>query len=211
MRATAMMPFVPWTPRPATAAGHDDDDATLAARVARGDAAALEMVYRREAGPVYRFLFALSGGNAGWAADATQEAFTRFATRPEAFDAGRAALGAYLAEAGRHALLALWREAPLPALEDDDGEAADGGAEDASPEALLVRRQSQQALWAALRALAWPMREAVVLVDLQERSYEEAAAIAGIELNTLRTRLHRARRQLARRLNAVPARDEQGR
>jgi len=41
------------------------------------------------------------------------------------------------------------------------------------------------------------MREALVLVDLQERSYAEAAQVAGVELNTLRTRLHRGRARLA--------------
>jgi RNA polymerase sigma-70 factor (ECF subfamily) len=36
-----------------------------------------------------------------------------------------------------------------------------------------------------------------VLVDLQERSYEDAATIAGVSLDVLRTRLHRARQRLA--------------
>jgi RNA polymerase sigma-70 factor (ECF subfamily) len=53
-----------------------------------------------------------------------------------------------------------------------------------------------------MRALPAPFREALVLVDMQERPYAEAAAIAGIELNTLRTRLHRARLKLAALLNA---------
>jgi RNA polymerase sigma-70 factor (ECF subfamily) len=41
----------------------------------------------------------------------------------------------------------------------------------------------------------------LVLVDLQERSYAEAAAVAGVSEDVLRTRLHRARRQLAALLN----------
>jgi RNA polymerase sigma-70 factor (ECF subfamily) len=55
---------------------------------------------------------------------------------------------------------------------------------------------------AGLRALPAPFREALLLVDLQERPYAEAARIAGIEVNTLRTRLHRARLKLAALLNA---------
>jgi RNA polymerase sigma-70 factor (ECF subfamily) len=43
----------------------------------------------------------------------------------------------------------------------------------------------------------------VVLVDLQERPYAEAARIAGIELNTMRTRLHRARSRLSALLGAA--------
>ena len=48
-----------------------------------------------------------------------------------------------------------------------------------------------------------PFREALVLVDLQERPYAEAAQVAGIEINTLRTRLHRGRQRLAALLNAA--------
>ena len=60
-----------------------------------------------------------------------------------------------------------------------------------------MQAQSGAAVQEALRRLPAPFREALVLVDLQERSYAEAAAIAGIELNTLRTRLHRGRIKLA--------------
>src|SRR5262249_46649859 len=77
----------------------------------------------------------------------------------------------------------------------------DGQAAAPPPEALLVRRQDDSALWAAIRALPWTFREALVLVDLQERPYQQAADIGGIELNTLRTRLHRARARLAQLLN----------
>ena len=52
-------------------------------------------------------------------------------------------------------------------------------------------------MWAALRRLPAPFREAIVLVDLQERPYAEAARIAAVEVNTLRTRLHRGRAKLA--------------
>jgi len=178
-------------------------DAILAARIADGDRAALAFVYTRDAGKVYRFALAMCG-NAAWAADATQDAFVQLAAQAQAFDAARGALGAWLAGVVRHRLYAQWREArDTPALPDDDADDVDGRHE-ITPELLLVRRQQQDALWAAVRTLAWPFREALVLVDLQDRSYAEAAAIAGIEINTLRTRLHRARRRLAQALNAQP-------
>jgi len=196
-----MMSFVPWnrTPRDTSA-----DDAALVARVAGGDAEALDLLYRREAAPVYRYALALSG-NAAWAADATQEAFVVLATRAQGFDATRGSIGAWLAGVARHALAALWREGRLedPLPEEGAEAALDGHGGAASPEALLVRQQDSAAFWAALRTLASPYREALVLVDLQERPYAEAAAIAGIELNTLRTRLHRARGKLAAQLSAA--------
>jgi RNA polymerase sigma-70 factor (ECF subfamily) len=171
-----------------------EDDAALLQRLAAGDAQALERLYRRECGPVYRYALALCG-NPGWSADAVQDAFMQLLQRPAGFDAARGTLGAYLAGIVRHRLLAQWRE-PLQPAEDE----AAAPPDDASAETLLVRRQQGDALWRALRALPWVFREAVVLVDLQERPYAEAAAIAGVELNTLRTRLHRARQRLARAL-----------
>lgn len=180
-----MMFFAPFRPRPNPA-----DPATLHARVCAGDRSALDAVYRGEAGAVYRYALALAG-NAAWAADATQDAFVAYWTRPQGFDPGRGALGAYLAGIARHALLARLREAPVAA--EDPAEAP--GAE--SPESVLVQQQDSESLWRAIRALPWPFREALVLVDLQGRPYAEAAAIAGIEPNTLRTRLFRARRRLA--------------
>lgn len=197
-----MIPFVPWSRAAASPALAAEGDAALAARIARGDGLALDALYRREAGAVYRYALALAG-NAAWAADATQDAFLAFADRAHGFDAARGTLGAYLAGIARHALMAQARRAGADLALDDAAAPAAGPETDAAvaPEALLVRRQDDGALWAAIRALPWPFREALVLVDLQERSYQEAAAIAGIELNTLRTRLHRARSRLARALD----------
>lgn len=175
------------------------DDAQLVARVAAGDRAALAAIYCNESPAVYRYALAMCG-NPAWAADATQEAFIGLASRPQGFDAQRGSLAAYLAGAARHALLAQWRQQPEAMPEgEDDADAVD----DLSPELVMVRRQSHAQLWQALLALPWPQREALVLVDVQERSYELAAQIAGIELNTLRTRLHRARAKLAARLAAA--------
>lgn len=194
------MSFVPFT-RPA--AEPRPDTATLVARLAAGDRAALDELYRREAGPVYRYALALSG-NPAWAADATQEAFVALATRAQGYDATRGELGAWLAGVARHALLALWRTdraaGPLPDAAGDDEPAGEEAG--ASPETLLVRAQTGAQVQAALRRLPAAMREALVLVDLQERSYADAARIAGVELNTLRTRLHRARLKLAALLAA---------
>jgi len=198
-----MMPFV------ALGGGSKEAADTLAlmSRLRRGEAAALEPLYRRESGPVYRYALALSG-NPAWAADAMQDAFVDLAGRPEGFDATRGSLGAYLAGIARHALLARWREGSnkteLGTLDDEQGTETPAAAP--SPEALLVRAQDQAQVWAAIQSLPWPFREALVLVDLQERGYAEAAQIAGIELNTLRTRLHRARSRLAALLNAGASR-----
>ena len=199
-----MMTFVPWNRTRPGGAAAGIDSAVLVQRLAAGEPAVLAELYEREAGAVYRYALALCG-NAGWAADAVQEAFVALATRPAGFDGSRGGLGAYLAGVARHALAAQRRELrledPWPDADDDQGMP---WHDEASPEALLVRAQDSQSVWVALRQLPAVFREAIVLVDLQERPYADAARIAGIELNTLRTRLHRARAKLAALLSAAP-------
>ncbi|PIM50984.1 hypothetical protein CS062_22170 [Roseateles chitinivorans] len=180
-------------PEPCSASTPCATSAALVRRLRQGDASALEPLYRSESPGVYRYALALCG-QSDWAADAMQEAFVQFAGRPEGWDAGRGTLGAYLAGMARHHLLARWRDRPVAHDEADAEMTGDDHAE--APEQQLVRAQDQARVWAALEQLPWTFREAVVLVDLQERAYAEAARIAGIELNTLRTRLHRGRARL---------------
>ena len=194
----------------ADAQGRRADEAALLARVLRGDAQALALLYRRESGPVYRYALALVGDEAA-ALDAMQEAFTQLLLNPQGFEPGRGTLGAYLAGIARHQLLARWRDAKrfVALIDDVDDEAADDeqtGVDAAgtglSAEQRLVDAQRSEQLWSAVRRLAWSQREALVLVDLQERSYEEAAAVAGTRVDVLRSRLHRARARLAALLAA---------
>jgi RNA polymerase sigma-70 factor (ECF subfamily) len=182
------------------AAAPDSDPAGLIARIARGDRQALDLVYRAEAAQVYRYALAMCG-NAAWSADATHDAFIHLAEQPRGYDSARGPLRAWLCGIARHKLLARWREPVAGHADDEDGGSGNDRAGDDSPETTLVRAQDTQALWDAVRALPWPFREALVLVDLQERPYAEAAQIAGIELNTLRTRVHRARQRLAQALS----------
>ena len=53
---------------------------------------------------------------------------------------------------------------------------------------------------AALRELPAEFRDVVVLVDLQDLTYEEAAGALGCPLGTVRSRLSRGRRLLQRSL-----------
>jgi RNA polymerase sigma-70 factor, ECF subfamily len=182
----------------------DSDPSSLVARLQRGDRQALELVYRAEGAEVYRYALAMCG-NPAWSADATQDAFVQLAEQSAGYDASKGPLRGWLCGIVRHKLLARWRDARGDAAGRDDAEETEEGlgvheGTPPSPEGELAREQDHQALWGAIRALPWVFREAVVLVDLQERSYAEAAQIAGVELNTLRTRLHRARQRLAESL-----------
>lgn len=175
------------------------EETDLLGRLAGGDRQALDLVYRAEAGEVYRFALAMCG-NPAWAADAVQDAFVQIAEKPQGYDRNQGPLRAYLCGIARYKLLARWRESSGADPLDEDAEIAHSH----SPDADLARSQETRALWRAIARLPWVFREAVVLVDIQERTYTEAAQIAGVEINTLRTRLHRARRRLAEALAPAP-------
>ena len=72
--------------------------------------------------------------------------------------------------------------------------------QDSNPEALLARRENQQRVQRALRSLPLEFREVLVLRELEELSYKEIAAIVGIPMGTVMSRLGRGRQQLAAQL-----------
>jgi RNA polymerase sigma-70 factor (ECF subfamily) len=186
-----------------------ETDAQLARLIAQGDRQALARLYARDSAAVYRYGLAMCG-NPAWAADAMQEAFMQFIQQSRGYASERGALGGYLCGIARHLLLAQMREPQVPRREDDEDAdpAAQKPAHTDGPLELLVARQSTEALLAAVHQLPLPFREALILVDLQEYDYAQAAQICGAPLNTLRTRLFRARKQLAQLLAPQAAANE---
>jgi RNA polymerase sigma-70 factor (ECF subfamily) len=95
------------------------------------------------------------------------------------------------------------RPAELVALEalDDSGDlhAADpaqGSIGDA--EALLMSRSDLRRLDRLIEMLPAPLREVIVLRELQELDYRQIAAVTGVPIGTVMSRLHRARAALRR-------------
>jgi RNA polymerase sigma factor (sigma-70 family) len=70
-----------------------------------------------------------------------------------------------------------------------------------NPEILFQRRVDQQLLRQAIEELSVEFREVVVLRELEGLSYQEIAAVAGVPLGTVMSRLARARKQLQERLS----------
>lgn len=178
-------------------------DAALAARLALGDAGALDPLYRRYRGPIYRFSLLWSGSSA-IAADVTQDVFVHLLTRATAFDPARGLLLPWLLGIARNFV----RKRTGTAQGSADGECdvndlEDPGAQGGNPEIVVSARRDAESLRRAIAALPPAYRDVLVLVELTERSYAETAAICGLELNTVRSRLFRARQWLARRLETT--------
>lgn len=97
------------------------------------------------------------------------------------------------------------RQPPARSLEEGDYSLYDRLEEVAGPgsaedEERLLHRLSQYGIVDALAALPHDFRDVLVLVDLGEFSYQEAAQILSIPIGTVMSRLHRARRLLRQSL-----------
>jgi RNA polymerase sigma-70 factor (ECF subfamily) len=79
------------------------------------------------------------------------------------------------------------------------------GSED---EERIVERLSQDGVVQALSAVPHDFRDVIVLVDIGDFSYQEAAQILDVPIGTVMSRLHRGRRILKRQLAEVTVGDE---
>jgi RNA polymerase sigma-70 factor (ECF subfamily) len=181
---------------PDAPAAEDASDADLLSRVRGGAPAALSPLYERHGGAVYRFALLWSGSPA-IAADVTQDVFVHLLTHAVDFDPARGRLPAYLCGIARNfvrRLHALPVHDPLP---DDDDLAPLPAPSTEGPLESLLRERDLERLRCAIARLPPPYREALILVELQEYSYVEAAAQCGCALGTIRSRLSRGRALLA--------------
>jgi RNA polymerase sigma-70 factor, ECF subfamily len=184
----------------------DQTDEQLLLQALDGNEDAFTALYRQRQGPVYRFALHMSG-SPHVAEEVTQEVFLFPLQRGRDFDPTRGALGAYLFGVARNyvrrAMEKSYTESAMttPAEEDDPSLVTEF-----DPLDDLARSQTSKAVWKAVLSLPEHYREVVVLCDLQELSYADAAIALGCALGTIRSRLHRAHEMLVRKLqNTAPA------
>ena len=183
----------PSDPRP-------DDE--LLAGISGGDAAALTALFRRRQRDVYGFALHMTGSPV-IAEDVTQEVFIAVMHDAARFDPSRATPVAWLCGIARnHVKRRLERDRPAITLDIDDRRAETAGPWP-DPAAELDRARDIDAVRRAVSSLPVRYREVVVLCDLQELSYSDAATSLGCAVGTVRSRLHRARALLASKLSTA--------
>jgi RNA polymerase sigma factor (sigma-70 family) len=79
---------------------------------------------------------------------------------------------------------------------EDHPHALDTADVDPTPEDNLIRLDNQAALHAALEQLQPPLREALLLCDVEEIKYKDIALILDVPIGTVMSRISRARRTL---------------
>lgn len=182
------------------------DDALLRLMLA-GDEDAFVTLYRRRQGGVYRFALQMSGSES-IAEDVTQEVFMVLMREGGRYDLSKGSVSAYLYGIARnHVLRHLHRDRRSVQITDETDEdsaslAAQLIAED-DPLGDLTRGEMIESVRLAVLALPAHYREVVVLCELHEMSYAEAAEALGCAVGTIRSRLHRARALLLDRLREL--------
>jgi len=167
----------------------------LLKRLLKGDEEAFAALYRVRHGAICRFALQMTGRK-DLAEDITQETFLALALHGNRYDATRGSVMAFLYGIARNLV--------LKRLEKERPEANETVVEEfAGDEDLLgdlTRRESIDEVRRAVLSLPPAYREAVVLCELGEATYEDAAFALGCPVGTVRSRLSRARALLAKKL-----------
>lgn len=177
-------------------------DDELLFRLRNGDEQAFSVLYRRRQGAIYRFALHMSGSPSA-AEDITQEVFLALLRGDCGYDRERGTLSGYLFGIARKLVLRnLERgrgDVPLEPNPDENAPRELAVVDD--PLAGLTRHEAIEALRRAVQALPRRYREVVVMCDLEELDYAEAAVVLGCPIGTVRSRMHRARALLLEKLN----------
>lgn len=167
-----------------------------------GDESAFITIYRRRQGGIYRFALRMSGSEA-IAEDVTQDVFMTLMRENGHFDSSRGSFTAYLYGIARNQVLRrIEKDRFLLPINDYDEDRDKEQVSCHDPLGDLTRREKIESVRQAVLALPPHYREVVILCDLQEMSYREAAEALGCAVGTVRSRLHRARSLLVDKLRS---------
>jgi RNA polymerase sigma-70 factor (ECF subfamily) len=188
----------------------DISDSELLQSMLAGDEEALAALYQRRQQGIYRFALQMCGSQT-FSEDVTQEVFMVLIRDGHTFDAARGSLNAFLLGVARNLVLRrLRRERFYVAIgKDSEGDETQSQVSltTSGPLDDLTRTERIESVRRAVLGLPERYREVVVLCDLEEMSYLEAAEILGCAVGTVRSRLHRGRALLIEKLR--PAREEE--
>jgi RNA polymerase sigma-70 factor (ECF subfamily) len=183
-----------------------DRDDVLLRRAAKGDQDSFTLLYRRHQAALYRFALRMTGNS--WAAEeVVQDVFMTLMRQPKKYDASRGPVGAYLFGITRNRVMKhierLPREVSLEEQNGNGSHAKESAVNGFTPAHWAEQQERSARVRAAVLELPAEFREAVVLCELEELSYEEAAQLSCCPIGTIRSRLHRGRALLLAKLEIL--------
>lgn len=169
-----------------------------------------EALFQRSHRRAYNLAYRLTG-NAADAEDVTQDAYLRAWNNIASYDTNRSFEG-WLFRIITNRVIDLRRRqkrVPMYSLDtpihgDEDGQmlAHEFAAPDSNPEDLVLGPIMEERLQQALASLPADYREAILLCDVEQRSYQEIADVMHCAIGTVRSRIHRARVMLRKYLES---------
>jgi len=183
----------------------EKSDALLLKRAARGDEQAFLALYQKHQSAVYRYALRMTGSP--WAAEeVVQEVFLVLIREPQKYQAERGELGAFLFGVARNRVMKQLEKIPREMSLDvmnADGSVWREPEDPLTPMMIAEKRERIEQVREAVLDLPAEFREAVVLCELEELSYAEAANVCGCPIGTIRSRLHRGRALLLAKLELL--------
>ena len=178
-----------------------EQEAMIVRKVLQGDVNAFEKLVTEYEKAVYAIAQRMTG-NPEDAADMTQETFIKAYNSLGSFR-GDSKFSVWLYRIANNVCLDFLRSRsrkPTVSLsvEDDEGEETqlDVADESQSPELLLERGLTRDAVRRGLDTLPPDYKQILLLREIQGLSYEEIASALGIDLGTVKSRIFRARKKL---------------
>lgn len=186
------------------------EDAALVRRALQGSQEAFRELVVRFERPVYSLLVRMVQ-DPQTAEDLAQEVFVKAYRRLSTYDP-QWKFSSWLFKIAHNTAIDHLRKGtvetvPLEASPDDDGRGslaavlADGALED--PHAAAERRDLARGLEAAIAKLRPDYRLAVLMFYVNGASYQEICEASGLPLGTVKTNLHRARKEMAHSMTAL--------
>jgi RNA polymerase sigma-70 factor (ECF subfamily) len=166
-------------------------DEALYRRMKEGDRDAFAALYDRREPSIYRYALHMTG-NVQAAEEIAQEVFLQLMAAGDRYDETRGPLEAWMYGVARNLVRVYRRRGSVEESVDSPVEHDIVGG--------MIADESLIALREAVTELPANYREVVVMCDLEERNYDEAARLIGCPVGTIRSRLHRARGLLAAKL-----------
>ena len=195
-------------PAPQPSAATDD----LIARCLTGDQAAWATIYHQHRRKVFNVAYTFVGRH-DEAEDLSQEIFLKVHRNLHTFDR-RANFQTWLISVSRNLCIdhyrSVRRERDAIAHEIDPSELSIPSPQD-GPLRALERSDLRDLLARALDGLPPALRTAVLMRDMQDRSYLEIAEALGVPDGTVKSRVSRGRHELARQVSRLRREQEVGR
>lgn len=169
------------------------DDARLLERARRGDEDAFSSLFARYQRSIFRYAAYMCGREAG--DDVVQDTFLVVLRQKDRHDAPTGSLGGYLFGIARHVVLKRLASRGIDTVVENDDAVVENAAavDDTSVFEALSRSETVEVVRDAVQSLPAPYREAVVLCELQDMDYADAASVMQCPIGTVRSRLHRAK------------------